>query len=139
MSRNPRNAEAPRPARGLSRLLGIALLAAASGCGGDGDASDSSGGDTSGDSAGDTLDDTAGDSGAVCMEPAAIDDLQRYYNISVNITHAAFPKSDGPTGDFFRDFVTLSRALHAVTNDGPASPAGPGPRVAPTAPPICGA
>ena len=63
MSRNPRNAEAPRPARGLSRLLGIALLAAASGCGGDGDASDSSGGDTSGDSAGDTLDDTAGDSG----------------------------------------------------------------------------
>lgn len=71
------------------------------------------------------------------MDPSAIAELQTDFNISVNITGGAFPDSPGPTGDFFSDIVTLFRALAVVSNSGPGSIGGPGPRVAPTALPIC--
>ena len=74
---------------------------------------------------------------AICMDPAAIDELQVDFNITVNITVSALPDSPGPTGDFFNDIVTLFRALAVVTNNGPITIGGPGARVAPTALPIC--
>lgn len=83
------------------------------------------------------VDDTAGDSGSLCMEPAAIADLQSAYGISMNISHAAFPTSTGPTGAFFFDMVTLFQALYAVENNGPDAPGGGGTPMQPTAAPLC--
>jgi hypothetical protein len=74
---------------------------------------------------------------AICMDPAAISELQQDFNISVNITGGAFPESTGPTGEFFHDILTLFQALAVVSNSGPNDVGGPGLRVAPTALPLC--
>jgi hypothetical protein len=73
------------------------------------------------------------------MEPAAIDELQSGWGISMNITGGAFPTSTGPTGDFFNDLVDIFRALHAVTSNTNTTVGGGGAPLAPLAPPICDA
>lgn len=83
------------------------------------------------------VDDTAGDSGALCMEPGAISELQAVCGISMNITSSAYPTSTGPTGDFFYDLLHIFQALHAVSNNAPGSIGGGGTPLAPMAPPLC--
>lgn len=81
------------------------------------------------------VDDTADNTAAVCMDAAVTVELQAAYGFSVDIANPLTPTQGG---QFYADLVAIFRALHVVTNNGPASIGGGGTPMGPIAPPICG-
>ena len=85
------------------------------------------------------VDDTGGgNSAALCMEADVNAEMRKAYGYAMTYPAGVSPKSqDSGSRALYSDLLAAFQALHAVTNNGPASVGGGGTPRVPTKPPIC--
>ncbi len=85
------------------------------------------------------VDDTgAGNSAAICMHADVNDEMRGNVGYSMAYPHGVTATASDPGAALYADLLSLFRALHVVTNNGPHSIGGGGKPRQPPKPPICG-
>jgi len=79
------------------------------------------------------VDDTYWNSTGIAAERGVKEEFRGAYGYDMNVTASATEVQ----GSWYRDYLTLMRALYVVVNNGPASVGGGGEPLAPSPPPFC--